>query len=161
MTSWMDAIDKVRSLGYSVTLDGGKLRYTYQGKDNPIQEEITPLLEVLKVHKGEILNDSCFLIEQTLQEVNRGYHPGTVEWMKTEREKTWAEIRQKEQAINQGALAGDISGLRGSLIQYRELWNRVILDRKENIISSRAREATGGTGRGLEGTFKQGRLFSG
>ena len=37
-----DAIDKLRSLGYSVTLEEGKLRYAYQGKGDPSKDEITP-----------------------------------------------------------------------------------------------------------------------
>lgn len=57
MTPWMDAIDKLRSFGYAVTLEEGKLRYAYQGKTNPSKDEITPLLDVLKAHKGEILSD--------------------------------------------------------------------------------------------------------
>lgn len=56
MTSWTDAIDKLTSLGYRITLDGEKLRYAYQGKNNPSQNEITPLLEVLKSHKAQVLD---------------------------------------------------------------------------------------------------------
>lgn len=40
--TWMNTIDRLKSLGYWITLDGEKLRYAYQGKDNPSQNEITP-----------------------------------------------------------------------------------------------------------------------
>jgi hypothetical protein len=36
MTPRMEAIDKLRFLGYSVTLEEGMLRYAYQGGGNPL-----------------------------------------------------------------------------------------------------------------------------
>lgn len=53
MTPWMEAIDKLRFLGYSVTLEEGKSRYAYQEEGNPPQDEIIPLLDTLKAPKGE------------------------------------------------------------------------------------------------------------
>lgn len=41
MTPWMEAIDKLRFLGYSVTLGGGKLRCAYQGEGNPRGDKTT------------------------------------------------------------------------------------------------------------------------
>jgi hypothetical protein len=51
-----EAIDKLRFLGYSVTLEEGKLRYAYQEEGNPPQDEIIPLLDTLKAPKGETGN---------------------------------------------------------------------------------------------------------
>lgn len=97
MNPWLDAIDKLRLLGYSVNLDGGKLRYTYQDKGNPSQKEITPLLEVLKAHKAEILKDPCFLIEQTIQAINEKWEPGTLGRPSPE---VWERVKTIEREIN-------------------------------------------------------------
>jgi hypothetical protein len=56
MMHWRDAVDRLRSLGYSVTLEEGKIRYAYCRKGNPSRDEIIPLLEVLKVHKAEAID---------------------------------------------------------------------------------------------------------
>jgi hypothetical protein len=121
MTPWMDAIDRLRQLGYSVNLDGGKLRYTYQRKGNPLVNEITPLLDVLKAHKGEVSNDPYFLIEQTIQTINAGWKPGALEWMKRTRPKEWERMFTLEQEINRLALQGDVERLRKSLDGYQGL----------------------------------------
>lgn len=122
MTPWMDAIEKLRSRGYSMNLDGGKLRYAYRGKgSNPLQDEITPLLKVLKVHKKQILNDPYFLIEQTLEEINGAWQPGTQEWMKKSRPEDWRGMVALEEKINQMAVKGEVEGLNETLGQYEAL----------------------------------------
>jgi len=99
--------------GYSVTLEEGRLRYAYQGGGQPPpQDEITPLIEVLKGHKGEILNDPCLLIEQTLQTINGEWKTGTVERVKLERPETWAQIRAAAEVLNRASLNGEIEELR-------------------------------------------------
>jgi hypothetical protein len=121
MTPWMDALDKLRLLGYSVKLDGEKLRYACQAKNNPSHKEITPLLEALKVHKKEILNDPYFLIEQTLYKINSPWEPGTLKWMKVNRPHEWGEMLTLEGEINKTALGSDLDGLRGALSKYQGL----------------------------------------
>jgi hypothetical protein len=79
---------QISYFGYSLTLEEGELRCVYQGGGNPLQDEITPLIEVLKGHKGEILNNPCLLIEQTLQVINGEWKRGTVERVKLERPET-------------------------------------------------------------------------
>ena len=56
MTPMIEAIEKLRSLGYIVTQDEGKLRYAYQEEGNPPQDEIIPLLDTLKAPRGETGN---------------------------------------------------------------------------------------------------------
>ena len=119
MIPWMDAIEKLRFHGYSVTLIEGRLRYTYQGKGNPPQDEIIPLLEVLKANKAEILKDPCFLINQTIQAINEHWKAGTLERLSQEvRER----VRTIEVEINRLALAKDIDGLRKSLEAYKGIF---------------------------------------
>ena len=112
----MDAIDRLRSFGYSFTLDGERLRYTYQGKDDPPQAEIIPLLEVLKAHKTDILKDPNFLIEQTPLEINQAY-PAVRNRLKDT--PKWDALSEIEQKINRAALENDFAGLKRGLQAYR------------------------------------------
>ena len=160
MTPWMDTIDKLRSLGYRIVLDRKNLKYAYRGKGNPLsRDEITPLLEALKNHKGEILNDPWFLIEQTLQRINEGWKPGALEWVERERPEKWIEIRRMEEDINRAVLSGDVSGLKDTLSHYCDLWDRIILDFQENLIPSQTKESIKGTEEADEATAIQRRLF--
>ncbi|MBM4340328.1 MAG: hypothetical protein FJ110_12380 [Deltaproteobacteria bacterium] len=117
MTPWMDAIDRLRLLRYSINLDGEKIRYFYQGKGDPSVEEIIPLLEVLKAHKADVLRDPCFLIEQTLHEINRIYPEVRGKVKNTPR---WQTLSKLEQEINRLALEGDLVGLERALKAYKE-----------------------------------------
>ena len=120
MTPWMDAIDRLRQLGYSVNLDGGKLRYTYQGKGNLSQKEITPLLEALKAYRGEILKAPYFLIEQILQTINKNWKPGTLGRLSPE---AWERVKAIEREINRSALTKDSDGLMKKLEAYKGIFS--------------------------------------
>jgi hypothetical protein len=125
MTLWKDAIDKFRLCRYSITLDGEKLRYAYQGKDDPPQDEITPLLEVLKAHREEILNDPYFLIEQALQRINEGWESGTLERIKSDRLDEWSKVIALEQRINLAMSEEDLRNLKRALESYQDLLNKL------------------------------------
>ena len=120
MNPWLDAIDKLRSLGYSIALDRGKLNYIYQGKGCPPQDEITSLLEVLKAHKAEILKDPCFLIEQTIQAINEHWKPGTLGRLSPE---AWERVKAIEREINRSVLTKDSDGLRKNLEAYKGIFS--------------------------------------
>jgi len=120
MTPWRDALDRLRFLGYSFSLDGGKLKYAYQHKDNLPHDEIPPLLEVLKTHKAEILKDPCFLIDQTIQEINQHWKPETLEWVKKQRPDSWRRLVELEREINRAALKDHLEGLERALQAYQE-----------------------------------------
>ena len=121
MTPWMDAVYHLRNMGYSLATHDEKLRYEYQGRNNPQSEQIKPLLNILKAHKEEILKAPCFLIEQTLEEINQEWQPKTLEWIKANRGDEWAKILTLEGEINRMPLCGDLDGLRGALNSYRGL----------------------------------------
>ena len=121
MTPWLDAVYHLRNMGYSLTVHDEKLRYAYRGGGNPQPEEIKPLLGIVKTHRGEILNDPFFLIEATIEDINRGWHPGTLEWVKRSRPVDWKRMVALEAMINGKALTGDIEGLRKALEKYRGL----------------------------------------
>ena len=128
MTPWMDALNKLRFLGYQITLDKGKLRYAYQRNDSPLHNETTPLLEVLKAHKAEILKDPYFLIEQTIQEINKAWKPGTLSGLKP-LPGAWQRMLSLEDQISRKALAGDIDGLKKALEKYKGLFS--VMDSRE------------------------------
>lgn len=130
MTACLDAIDKLRSLGYSFTLKGERLIYTYQGKGNPSYDEITPLLEVLKAHKADILNDPYFLIKQSLQRINEGWKSGTFEWMRRSRPEEWKKMILLEEKINRATLSNDEDAIRRALIEYKAFFLRIEEDFK-------------------------------
>jgi hypothetical protein len=117
MTFWMDAIDKLRLLGYAVNLDGEKLRYAYLGKGNPSSDEIIPLLEVLKAQKAEILNDPYFLIEQTLLEINQAYPKVRDRLIDTSQ---WKALFEIEQEISRTVLEDDFESLERALQAYKQ-----------------------------------------
>ncbi len=121
MTPWMDAIDKLRSLGYSVTLRDERIRYAYKGKDSPSPDQITPLIKVLTAHKTEIMNDPHFLIEQAMQEIDEGWVAGALEWMKRVRPSEWQNLIGLEEKINPLVFESDVSGLKEVLKEYKEL----------------------------------------
>lgn len=61
------------------------------------------------------------LIDTTLEEVGRGYHPGALGWMKGNRPQEWNKMVALEEKINQAVLSGDGTGLKQALSNYKEL----------------------------------------
>lgn len=139
MTPWQEALGKLRSIGYSVNLDDGKLRYAYRGEGNPSRDEITPLLDVLKANKEEILYDPCFLIDQMLREINSAWEPGVLAWTKANRPDEWGKMLTLEGEINKIALCGDLNAFREVLDSYRG----IILAMVEEFKSQSLKEKKG------------------
>jgi hypothetical protein len=104
MNLWIDTIDRLRFLGYSIVSKEGRLRYTYRGEGRPSSDEVNPLFNILRTYRGKVLNDPYFLIDQTLEEINRGYLPGAIEHMKQDRPAEWSKVISLEKEINRQAL---------------------------------------------------------
>jgi hypothetical protein len=51
----IEAMGKLSKLGFAFEVDGNRVRYRYQGPDNPDPAQVRPLLEVVKAHKPEVL----------------------------------------------------------------------------------------------------------
>lgn len=64
-------------------------------------------------------NAPCFLIDQTLLEINRRYVPGTIESMKVNRPDEWDQMIALEKEINEKALKKDVEGLKKVLGDYK------------------------------------------
>jgi hypothetical protein len=58
------------------------------------------------------------LIEVTLAEIARDYHPGTLPWMKVNRPNDWGSMLTLERSINKAALEGNLNALREALGDY-------------------------------------------
>lgn len=122
----MNATAKLRHLGYFVHLEGGTLKYLYRGKKGPPREKVAPLIEILKVHKEEILSDPHFHIHMVLGEINERHEPGTLMWAKKERVQEWQKTLTLEGEINKAALLGDVEALKEVLTEYRTLMSSMI-----------------------------------
>jgi hypothetical protein len=59
------------------------------------------------------------LIDQTMNQINEAWDPGTLEWMKVSRPEEWRKMLALEVEINKTALGGDLDGLMGILNSYR------------------------------------------
>jgi hypothetical protein len=121
MTPWTEALSQLRALGYEIAVNGGKLTYAYQGKDFPSPDQVIALIEVLKAHKQEIINDPYFLLSQTLREINEAWVPGTLEWVKRTNPNDFERMVAFEGDINRIALEGNVNRLVEALRNYKEL----------------------------------------
>jgi hypothetical protein len=61
------------------------------------------------------------LIDTTLEEIGRGYHPGVLGWMKGNRSQEWNKMVALEEKINRTTLKGDMESLKQALSNYKEL----------------------------------------
>jgi hypothetical protein len=72
------------------------------------------------------LNDPYFLIEQTFQEINEGWVPGTLEWIKQNNPERWREVVKLERDITQMAVNGDKTGSTKVLEAYKTFYREAI-----------------------------------
>ena len=114
-------ITRLGSLGYSIALVGGNIRLSYRGDGSPPKERALPLVEILRTHKEEILSDPHFLIDLAVQEINEGWEPGTLEWMKRNRPREWGKMLAVEGEINDSSLQKDSKVVKGVLAEYKSL----------------------------------------
>ena len=61
------------------------------------------------------------LIEETLLQINEGWTPGALEWMKRTRLSEFEQMVALEEEINRFALSRDMDGLNEALKNYDEL----------------------------------------
>jgi hypothetical protein len=122
----METIHKLRSSGYDVFIEEEGLKYLYRGADSPSPDQIIPLIELLKTHKQEIINDPYFLIDSAITEINEEWRPGTLEWLKGTRPIVWQKITTLEEKINSLTLKRNVTGLKQALGEYKELILTVI-----------------------------------
>jgi len=83
------------------------------------------------------LYDLCLLVDQTLQEINRGWKPGASEWTKANRPDEWGKMLILECHINEMVLGGNQEGLRGVLDQYRGLILQIVKEFKSQPVHGR------------------------
>ncbi len=119
--NWKKAIAELRYRGYAISLEKGKLRYQYKGKDTP--QDIAPLLKVLKAHKAEIQKDTYFLLEQAIQEINSMWKPGTLDGVSPE---VMEQIRGIEAEINRATLADDVEVVRRATGAYKDIFEGIL-----------------------------------
>lgn len=57
-------------------------------------------------------------IDDTLDQINRGYQPGNLAWVKMKRPEDWERLLNCESEINRVAIQGDEAGLSKALTEY-------------------------------------------
>ncbi len=121
--NWRGAISELIQLGCSIKAFGENLTVKWEGKGNPpSREKFSSLLEVLKTHKEEILGDPHFLMDQILREINETLlRVGFLNYLKFSRSGTWQTLLQLETKINECVFKNDLSGLKRTLNEYKNL----------------------------------------
>jgi hypothetical protein len=76
------------------------------------------------------------LIDLTLGKIARGYHSGTLVWMKTNRANDWGNMLTLERRINKAALDPNLKALREALSEYQGL----ILTMAREFVSPRGKK---------------------
>jgi hypothetical protein len=61
------------------------------------------------------------LIDRTLQEINKEWESGALEWIRVSRPDKWGEMVTLEGRVNELALEGNLKGLREALDEYQRL----------------------------------------
>ena len=112
MTLWDEALVNLEALGYTVAVDGDSLRYNYRrGNDPPGREKITPLLEILKAHKAEvveILSSQNFevMFKKALEGINSKYISGAIPYIKLTHPHLWQHLVEVEGKLSDSWLKG-------------------------------------------------------
>jgi hypothetical protein len=126
-SDWKEAFDRLISLGYSIGILGDDLSLKWQGQGDPPKDEVLPLIQIIKQNKDEIFRELekplsvHSKIDTALEEINRNYQPGTLEWTKVNRPEDWKKMISLEDRINQAILRGDGEELERALGDYQKL----------------------------------------
>lgn len=118
---WRDALSELIRYGYSVRASGENLHIKWQGSGTIPKEKLSALIAILKEHKQKIFDDPSFIIDETLREINEAWEPKFFNYLKFSSPRKLDKLLNLEEKINQCALKHDLSGLKKSLNEYREL----------------------------------------
>lgn len=126
---WQEAIAKLESLGYSITLNSGKLNYVYHGEGIPDPARVIPLLEAIKTHKGQVVEhlkkQACIEFEamfnQALEEINSKYVFGTIPYIKGTHPHLWQRLVEVENKLSEAWLRGIDDEFKRNLDEWTNL----------------------------------------
>jgi hypothetical protein len=129
-----EAAGRLRSLGYSIFLEGESLRYRYSGEDAPDVEKAIPLLHELRAHKEELKDilkrerkSFSEIYGLLLQEINTHYIPGTIDFSKKHNSEMWEQILATEDRLNEIWLSGGrMMDFKEALAFLRNLYLKII-----------------------------------
>jgi len=84
-------------------------------------------------------------IDQTLHEINKGYRPGLIRWLR-EHPDRWRRLLDFESRINEVTLMNDEVGLKCALSDYREFFEEMtaLYVKGDTLFKRRERETLGG-----------------
>lgn len=130
----IEAVGKLRLLGYSIFLEGESLRYRYSMEAAPDVAKAIPLLHELRAHKeavkellkGEVESFSESY-ELLLQEINSHYISGAIDFAKKHKPEIWSQILENEDRLSAIWLAGGkMTDFKETLSLLRDLYLKLI-----------------------------------
>jgi len=102
-----DTIQKLKGLGYVVSLNGGDISLDFIGNTEPSDREIKPLVDLLRKRKHEAVeylaqNNGGYLeyFENAVKEVNRHYVKGAISFVKHYCPELYKHEREVDRVIN-------------------------------------------------------------
>jgi hypothetical protein len=130
----IEAIGKLRTLGYSIFLEDEGLRYRYSGEGVPDVTKAMPLLHELSARKEEVkevlkreVESFSESYELLLQEINSHYIPGAIDFAKKHKPEIWSQILATEDRLGAIWLAGGkMTDFKEALSLLRGLYLKVI-----------------------------------
>jgi hypothetical protein len=126
----METVERLRELGYLLTVDGDKLSATYTGEGQPNPITVKLLLEELKEHKQEALDylrhqAPANLFKPVHDELAALWQAGTRGYLEQHRPELAKEIDTDEDQVNTSWLAADDgSGTLDDFKQALDAWRQ-------------------------------------
>ena len=92
---------------------GDNLKLTYHGDGTPDPARVTPLLEALKVHKGEVVEhlkkeaDFEIMFKNAMAEIDGRYQAGVISYIKGTHPRLWQRLVEMEDRLSEMWLSGN------------------------------------------------------
>lgn len=130
----MRTITALRQLGFTLSLDRGKVRYRFTGRRQPEGSQVQTLLAELKANRREAIEclqketADLFLksFRQALAELSRRYQPGTLNWIESHHPDLYQQIERTEDELDHRWREANYSLFEESLKGWQELHEQAI-----------------------------------
>jgi hypothetical protein len=105
-------LDALMDLGYNVQLVGEDLKLTYTRDGTPDPAQITPLLEAIRLHKGEAVEylkrQASFerMFKNAMGDIDGAYQAGTISHIKENYPILWGRLVEAEEKLSAAWLSG-------------------------------------------------------
>jgi len=98
------ALEELEAIGYSIWLDGQRIRLKYRGEGRPDPSRIEPLIEDLRRHKAEVLQilrdrETSRIFKEALAQISSNWIPGLMEHLERHERETRERMWKAEEAL--------------------------------------------------------------